>query len=207
MESRLTSKIVPLGKLLDDRLVAIRVLLDRHGIAALDEEELLAGVAFLDDVLSGRERAGLEHVGDLGALLGLQRGEDGHFGKEGLVESALARGVLIESAAVQTPREDQEPHVEKDGAERDAVESPEGAGRDGDDGRGTGSAITESARVAKDLIVRPAAYLCMSASSPKEDPSMQVATFLPSFGLSPFASSNTCPSFLTNTSSFPLSTT
>lgn len=87
------SKVVSFVVRLDDSL-ARRTVLDRDRVARFDEEELFTRLAFSNDVLAFGECAGFEDVGDLGSLLRLQRGEDGDFRKEGLVQASLSGCML-----------------------------------------------------------------------------------------------------------------
>lgn len=92
-DQKLTSKVISLLVLLNHDLLPI-LILDSYSRPSFDKVKLITGLTFPDDILTLRERARLEDVGYLGSFLGLKRCEDGHFGEEGFVQAAFARGVL-----------------------------------------------------------------------------------------------------------------
>jgi len=77
--------------------------------AILNEEERVADVALADDSVPGFEADGLESVCDLGALVGVETGEDVDLGEEGLVAVALADSRILhdvgEGVAVERPED------------------------------------------------------------------------------------------------------
>jgi hypothetical protein len=95
----LTSKVIPLDVLLYHHILPI-LLLDRHRRSLLDKEEVFSLIPLLDDILSFAKGPRLEDVGDLGAFLRLQRGENGDLGEEGLVQATLAGGVLMSAVSI-----------------------------------------------------------------------------------------------------------
>lgn len=91
---KLTTKVVALIVRLYHSLLPV-LALDRNSGTRLDEVKLVSRVTLLDDVGAFGESARLEDVGNLGAFLRLERGEDGDFRQEGLIQAALTRGVLF----------------------------------------------------------------------------------------------------------------
>lgn len=87
----LTSKVVSFGVLLDDSIVA----LDGCCCSTFNEEELLSGISFPDDIFALLECPGFQNVGNLGTLLRLEGCEDRDFGQERFVEMSLSGGVLV----------------------------------------------------------------------------------------------------------------
>jgi hypothetical protein len=89
VQQRQLAKVVSLFIRFDNGL-ARRTILDGHSGTRLDEEELLTRFTLSNDVLAIAECTRLENIGDFGAFLRLERGKDGNFGEESLVQSSLS---------------------------------------------------------------------------------------------------------------------
>lgn len=99
---------------------------------ALEEVEVVARVAFVDDDRAGGVFDALEGIGDLGAFVGLQIFQQVHFLQEAFVHATLLEGA-----------------VHQDAAEGDAVESPEHAALAGRDNGGGARGVVHECELAE----------------------------------------------------------
>lgn len=119
------AKVISLLVPLDRR--GAHVLFVRLGLAALQQEKRLTGIAFADDGAAVGELLRVERVGDFRAFVQRQRVEQRHLLQEGFVHPAALKG-----------------RVHEDAAERHAIQRPQrGRAFGRDDRRGAGCIVHE----------------------------------------------------------------